>query len=107
MALLLKFGFAGITALVSIGVYSLIFGWQFAIGLVALLFIHESGHALVMKLKGIPIGGMIFIPLFGAAVTMTRMPRNAKDEAEVGIAGPVAGALAASLSARCPGCTGW
>src|SRR6266568_135999 len=95
--LLLKFGWAGISAVISIGVYSVIFGWQFAVGLVALLFIHEMGHALVMKLKGIPVGGMIFIPLLGAAVIMKQMPRNAKDEAEVGIAGPIAGAIASSV----------
>ncbi|GAC1565070.1 MAG: hypothetical protein NVS3B14_01670 [Ktedonobacteraceae bacterium] len=92
-----QIGFAGITAIISIAVYSFIFGWPFAIGLVALLFIHEMGHALVMKLKGIPIGGMIFIPLLGAAVFMRQMPKNAKDEAEVGIAGPIAGAIAASV----------
>src|SRR5579883_1877600 len=97
LALFAKFGFASLTAIVSIAAYSLIFGWQLAVGLVALLFIHEMGHALVMKLKGIPIGGLIFIPLLGAAVIMRQMPKNAKDEAEVGIAGPIAGALAASL----------
>ncbi|TMF42817.1 MAG: site-2 protease family protein [Chloroflexi bacterium] len=97
LLLFAKVGFAGITALISIGVYALIFGWQFAVGLVALLFIHEMGHAVVMKMKGIPIGGMIFIPLLGAAVLMRRMPKNARDEAEVGIAGPIAGALAASV----------
>jgi Zn-dependent protease len=97
IALVAKFGVASITALISIGVYSFIFGWAFAIGLVTLLFLHETGHAIVMKLKGIPIGGMVFIPMLGAAVFMNRMPRNARDEAEVGIAGPVAGALAASV----------
>jgi Zn-dependent protease len=94
---LLKFGTAGISALVSIGFYALLFGWPFAIGLVLMLFIHEMGHALVMKLKGIPVGSMIFIPMLGAAVMMNQMPKNAKDEAEVGIAGPIAGALAASF----------
>src|SRR5436309_414299 len=94
---LLKFGWLGFSALFSVAVYSLIFGWQFAVGLVLLLFVHEMGHAIVMKLKGIPIGGMIFIPLLGAAVIMKQMPRNAKDEAEVGIAGPIAGALAAMV----------
>jgi Zn-dependent protease len=97
LAPLLKFGWLGFTALFSVVVYSLIFGWQFAIGLVALLFVHEMGHAVVMKIKGIPIGGMIFIPLLGAAVIMKQMPRNAKDEAEVGIAGPIAGAIAAMV----------
>lgn len=89
-----KVGFAGVTAFISVAAYALIFGWPFAIGIVVLLFIHEMGHAVVMKLKGVPIGGMVFIPLLGAAVFMRRMPKNAKDEAEVGIAGPIAGALA-------------
>jgi len=92
-----KFGLAGLSALASVFVYSWAFGWSFAIGLVVLLFIHEMGHALVMKLKGIPVGGMIFIPLMGAAVLMQQMPQNAKDEAEVGIAGPIAGAIASSV----------
>ena len=93
----IKFAPALISAAVSVVVYSLFFGWEFALGIVASLFIHEMGHALVMKLKGIPVGGLIFIPLLGAAVTMRQMPANAKDEAEVGIAGPIAGAIAASV----------
>lgn len=93
----LAFLWTGLTAMLSIAVYALAYGWFFAIGLVAQLFIHEMGHAVVMKLKGIPIGGMIFIPMLGAAVTMRRMPQNARDEAEVGIAGPIAGAIAASV----------
>lgn len=94
VAFLGKFGLASLSAVISVAVYAQLFGWGFGIGLVVLLFIHEMGHALVMKLKGIPVGGMIFIPLLGAAVFMRRMPSNARDEAEVGIAGPVAGALA-------------
>ena len=94
VAFLGKFGLASVSALISVAIYSRLFGWGFAVGLVALLFVHEMGHAVVMKLKGIPVGGMIFIPMLGAAVFMRRMPSNARDEAEVGIAGPVAGALA-------------
>jgi Zn-dependent protease len=94
---LLKFGWFGFSAFLSIALYSLIFGWYFAIGLVIQLFIHEMGHALVMKLKGIPIAAVTFVPFLGAAVTMRRMPQNAQDEAEVGIAGPIAGAMAAGV----------
>ncbi len=94
---LLKFGVLGFSALLSVIVYSLLFGWAFAVGLVALLFIHELGHAVVMKLKGLPVGGMVFIPFLGAAVSMRQMPQNAKDEAEVGIAGPIAGTIASSV----------
>ena len=94
---LLKFGWLGFTAFISVVAYSVIFGWYFAVGLVALIFVHEMGHALVMKLKGIPIGAVVFVPFFGAAVTMRQMPRNAQDEAEVGIAGPIAGAMASGV----------
>ncbi len=92
-----KVGLASISAVISVVAYSFLFGWPFAIGLVILLFIHEMGHALVMKLKGIPVGGLIFVPMLGAAVFMKQMPRNAKDEAEVGIAGPIAGAMASAV----------
>lgn len=94
LGIVLKFGVASFTAILSVVIYAQLFGWTFGLGLVALLFIHEMGHAIVMKIKGIPIGGMIFVPMLGAAVIMRRMPGNAKDEAEVGIAGPMAGALA-------------
>lgn len=94
LGLLIKFGLFGSTALLSVIVYAGLFGWEFGVGLVVLLFVHEMGHAVVMKLKGIPIGGMVFIPMLGAAVFMNRMPKNARGEAEVGIAGPIAGALA-------------
>lgn len=97
LVLFLKFGVAGFSAIVSIFLYSLIFGWPFAIGLVAILFLHEMGHALVMRLKGIRLGGLIFVPMLGAAVTMRQMPQSAKDEAEIGIAGPLAGAVVASI----------
>src|SRR2546428_6367246 len=94
IAFVAKFGWAGFSALFSIAVYSLFFGWPFAVGLVALLFIHEMGHALVMKLKGIPVGGLIFVPMLGAAGTMRQMPKDARDEGEVGIAGAGARGLA-------------
>ncbi|WP_052889754.1 site-2 protease family protein [Thermogemmatispora carboxidivorans] len=94
---LLKFGWAGISALVSLAFYAMIFGWAFGLGIVVLLFIHELGHAIVIKAKGIPLGGMIFIPLLGAAVLMKRHPQNARDDAEIGIAGPLAGALGSAV----------
>lgn len=93
---LIKFAPAILSAVISVAIYSIFLGWPFAVGLVIILFLHEMGHALVMKIKGIPVGGLIFIPMLGAAVTMRQMPQNARDEAEVGIAGPIAGALVAS-----------
>jgi len=94
---LLKFGTAAVTALITVALYSLLFGWAFAIGFVLLIFIHELGHALVLKLKGIAVSGMVFIPFVAAAVFWRTMPRDAKEEAEIAIAGPIAGAIASAV----------
>src|SRR3712207_4946248 len=37
------------TMLVSVAAYSLIWGWKFAIGFVALLFVHEMGHVIQLR----------------------------------------------------------
>lgn len=84
-----------LSAVASLGVYALIFGWQFGLGIVVLLFIHEMGHVVAIRSKGLPASLPIFIPLLGAAVLMRRMPQSAEDEAEIAIAGPLAGAVAA------------
>ncbi|HEV2235864.1 MAG TPA: site-2 protease family protein [Ktedonobacterales bacterium] len=95
-ALVAKFALPLVSALASVGAYGLLFGWQFGIGLVALLFVHEMGHVLVIRAKGLPASLPVFIPLLGAAVFMRRMPLNVKDEAEIAIAGPLAGSVAAA-----------
>ena len=94
LSLLAKFGIPLVSALASLGVYAALFGWQFGVGLLVLLFVHEMGHAVVIRAKGIPASLPVFVPLLGAAVIMRRMPHNSRDEAEIAIAGPLVGALA-------------
>src|SRR5436305_5410612 len=79
--------------LVSIGAYALIWGWQFAVGFVLLLFAHEMGHVIQLKREGVPASAPMFIPFLGAVVGMKRLPDNAAAEARVGLAGPVLGSL--------------
>jgi len=50
----------------SIGAYSIFFGWPFAAGFVGLIFVHECGHAVVMRHYGVPFSPMLFIPFMGA-----------------------------------------
>jgi Zn-dependent protease len=90
-----KFFTTGITALVSIGAYALWFPWQFAVGLVALIFIHEMGHVVVLQRYGVKATAPIFIPFLGALVGMKQLPKNAVVEAYVGLGGPVIGSLGA------------
>lgn len=89
----IKFLGAGVSALVSVGAYALIWGWSFAVGFVVLLFVHEMGHVLQLRREGIPASAPFFIPFLGALVAMKRMPDDAAAEARVGLAGPVLGSL--------------
>jgi Zn-dependent protease len=80
--------------LVSVAAYALIWGWSFAAGFVALLFVHEMGHVIQMKREGVKVSGMLFVPFLGAAVGARSMGGNALAEARIGLAGPVLGTLA-------------
>ncbi len=64
-----KFGFVTtpLTMVVSVGAYTLLWGWRFAALFVLLLFVHELGHALWLRKEGIPAGAPVFIPFLGAA----------------------------------------
>jgi len=84
-----------VTMLISIAMYASGWGWPLAIGFLLLIFVHEMGHAVVMRHEGIPAGAPVFIPFLGAVIAMKGMPRNAYVEAKVGIGGPVAGSIAA------------
>jgi Zn-dependent protease len=92
-----KLGLTAVTMLVSVVAYASFWqiGWAAAVGFVILLFIHEMGHWVVMRLKGVPASVPIFIPFLGAVIGMRSMPRSVKDEAEIGIAGPIAGTAGA------------
>jgi Zn-dependent protease len=81
--------------LVSIGAYTLIWGWQFAVGFVILLFVHEMGHVIQLRREGVPASAPVFIPFLGAAVWAKSLGDNALAEARVGLAGPVLGSLGA------------
>ena len=94
---LAKFGKIGLTAgtmALSIWVYSLYYGWPFALGFVLLIFLHEMGHFLAARQRGLNVGAPTFIPFFGAWVALKDTPMNAETEAYVGLAGPVAGTIA-------------
>ena len=83
------------TALVSVAAYSLFWGWQFAAGFVALMFVHEMGHVIQLKREGIKASTPMFIPFLGAAIFSRSLGDNALAEARVGLAGPVLGSLGA------------
>src|SRR5450432_2622283 len=88
---LLTFG----TMFASIALYAWRAGLPFAFGFVLMILIHELGHGYAMRRHGLAASFPIFIPFFGAMISMKDQPRTPLVEAEVAIAGPVAGAAAA------------
>ena len=86
---------SGGTMLLMIWIYTRIWGWQFAVGFVLLLLVHECGHLLVAKKFGLKVGAPVFIPFMGAFIALKEAPRNAWMEACVGIGGPMLGSLGA------------
>jgi Zn-dependent protease len=92
--LLLKLGslakFAAI--FVAFGGYTLIWGWRFAAGLIALIFVHEMGHFLEAKRERLNPSWPVFVPFLGAYVKHTR--GNPWQTARVALAGPILGGLA-------------
>ena len=85
----------GGTMILSIGFYAMTWGWQYAVGFVLLIFVHECGHLFVARRFGLKVGAPVFIPFMGAFIALKDAPRNAWMEAWVGIGGPLFGAAGA------------
>jgi Zn-dependent protease len=85
----------GGTMLVSLVVYAFVFGWKYAAGFVALLFVHEMGHYMAARQRGLEVGAPTFIPFVGAWVELKDLPHDAETEAHVGLGGPLLGSVGA------------
>ena len=83
------------TMLLSVVTYSFVFGWRYAAGFVALIFVHEMGHYIAARQRGLNVGAPTFIPFVGAWIEMKDLPHDAETEAYVGLAGPLLGTIGA------------
>ncbi len=94
----LKFGkilTTGGTMLLSVAVYATIFGLPYAAGFVLLIFVHELGHYIAARQRGLDVGAPTFIPFVGAWIQLKEQPKSVETEAYVAAAGPFLGTLAA------------
>jgi len=80
----------------SVFVYSFLMGPWFAVGFVLLLFAHEMGHVIALRMRGYPASAPIFIPMLGAVIFAPEF-RNRDDEAYIGFGGPLLGGLTSAL----------
>ncbi|MGD8191933.1 site-2 protease family protein [Brevibacillus ginsengisoli] len=88
-----KFGTTLISMIVSLGAYAVIYGWKFAVAIVYLIFVHEMGHLVASKKRGIKTSPAVFIPFVGAFISMKEQPRDAATESYIAYGGPFAGLL--------------
>ena len=78
-----------------IGIYWAAFGMMFGIGFAVLILIHEMGHFIDIKRRGLPAEMPVFLPGLGAYVRWQALGVPLETRAAVSLAGPLAGFFAA------------
>jgi len=82
-----------------LGVYWSLYGFAFALGFVIQILIHEMGHYIDIKRRGLPADLPLFLPGLGAFVRWSALGVSLETRAAVSLAGPLAGCLAAAFCA--------
>lgn len=80
---------------VGLSVYWALWGWKFAACFLLSIYVHEMGHVAALQRFGIPASPPTFIPGLGAFVRLKQHPASPKEDARVGLAGPLWGLFAA------------
>jgi membrane-associated protease RseP (regulator of RpoE activity) len=80
----------------------IVYGWPFAISMLAILAAHEFGHYFMGRHYGIHVTLPYFIPFplspfgtLGAFINMKEIPKNRRQLLDIGLAGPLAGLVVA------------
>jgi Zn-dependent protease len=92
-----QFAVAGGSMVLSIAAYASKWTVSFSIAFVVLILVHEVGHAVAIRAKGLRAGVLVFIPFIGGAVTLKDQPRSVYDDAQIGLAGPFSGTIASLI----------
>ena len=90
----MQYAVAGGSFVVTIAAYTTQYPLGVVTGFVGITLIHEIGHAVAIRAKGLRAGFMVFIPFIGGAVTLKDQPRTVFDDAIIGLAGPFFGTMA-------------
>ncbi len=78
-------------------IYWALAGWRFALGFTVSIFIHEMGHFIAVKRRGLKAELPMFLPGLGAYVRWYSMGVSREDLAAIALAGPLFGLGAAIL----------
>ena len=96
-------GLVGLMTLISflafVAIYSRASGAKFGVGFAVLILIHEMGHYIDIRRRGLPADMPIFLPGIGAYVRWRALGVTLETRAAISLAGPLAGFLAAVVCA--------
>jgi Zn-dependent protease len=93
--------------ILSLGVYWAAWGWKFALGVVLSMYVHEMGHVYALRRYGMPASAPMFVPGLGAFVRLRQAPTSPREDARIGLAGPLWGLAAAVVAYGVFWATGW
>jgi Zn-dependent protease len=79
-----------------VALYVAMFGWRFGAGFAMSILIHEMGHFIDIKRRGLPAEMPVFLPGLGAYVKWTGLGVTKRQMAQIALAGPLAGWIAAA-----------
>jgi Zn-dependent protease len=82
-----------------IAFYWAVFGAKFGVGFAILILVHELGHFIDIKRRGLPAEMPVFLPGFGAYVRWSALGVTLRTRAFVSLAGPLAGCIGAAVCA--------
>jgi Zn-dependent protease len=74
-----------------IGIYWAAWGMKFGIGFAVLILLHEMGHFIDIKRRGLPAEMPVFLPGLGAYVRWQALGVPLETRAAISLAGPLAG----------------
>jgi len=82
-----------------LGLYWQMWGAAFGIGFAVTILIHEMGHFIDIKRRGLPADMPMFLPGLGAYVRWNALGVSLETRAAISLAGPLAGWFAAGICA--------
>jgi Zn-dependent protease len=82
-----------------VAVYWSLYGLRFGVGFAILILLHEMGHFIEIKRRGLPAEMPVFLPGLGAYVRWTAMGVSVRTRSLISLAGPMAGLIGAAVCA--------
>jgi Zn-dependent protease len=84
---------------VFVAFYWSLYGARFGVGFALLILVHEMGHFIEIKRRGLPAEMPVFLPGLGAYVRWTALGVSVQTRSLISLAGPMAGLVGAAVCA--------